>query len=271
MTLKFGVDEYYSKNFVLNEDGLKSFQKLIDNAAQRFPAPAEVVYTVMTSDFRYFETNRIEDVLHDQAVQDLSIIQIIMESVFIEEPLRIEGDIMHTSKRENWNIRVIFTLRHRGTWEIQPDRINLRIVSEDRKWAEDYIDKFEDEIYKLRPGARTPVMIFWLFAIPLFFLIRDFVTTNGANAYATSEPFLTYSYYGAILASIIMVTGGISLSIFKWNPQIVRLLFGPMSGFGWGESRVEFEAFDSFRHFVLWLCGGIFLLVIFAAIKFTMN
>ena len=271
MTLKFGVDEYYSKNFVLTEDGLKSFQKLIENAAQRFPAPAEVVYTVLTSDFRYFESKRIEDVLHDPAVQDLGILQIVMDADFIEDLPRIEGDIIHKGKRENWNVRVAFSLRHRGFWEMIPDRVNLKITSEDRKWADDYIDKFEDEIHKLQPGARTPVMIFWLFAIPLFFLVKDFVNTGIPNAYAMSEPFLTYFYYGAILASIVMVAGGISLSIFKYNPQFMRLMFGPMSGFGWGGSRFEFEAFDKFRQFVLWVCGGVFLLVMFAAVKFTMS
>jgi len=271
MTLNFGVDEYYSKNFVLTEDGLKSFQKLIENAAQRFPAPAEVVYTVTTSDFRYFETKRIEDVLTDPAVQDQGILQIVMEADFIEGLPRIEGEVIHKGTRENWNVRVTFSLRHRGFWEMIPDRISLKITSEDRKWADDYIDKFEDEIHKLQPGTRTPVMIFWLFAIPLFFLIRDFITTSGANAYAMSQPVLTYYYYGAILASIVMVAGGIALSIFKYNPQFMRLMFGPMSGFGWGGSRVEFEAVNSFRNFVLWVCGGMFLLVIFAAVKFTMG
>ena len=271
MTLKFGVDEYYSRNFILTEDGLKSFQKLIENAAQRFPAPAEVVYIVLTSDFRYFETKRIDDVLHDPAVEELGILQIIMEADFIEELPRIQGEVIHKGTREDWNIRVIFSIRHRSFWEMHADRIQLRVTSEDRKWANDYIDKFEGEIHRLQSGMRTPVMLFWLFAIPLFFLIRDLIRTNGANAYAMSEPFLTYSYYGAILASTVMVLGGISRSVFKYNPQFMRLMFGPMSGFGWGGSRFEFEAFDKFRQFVFWVCGILFLLVMFAAVKFTMN
>jgi hypothetical protein len=46
MKITHGVDEVYYKSFILTEDGLKGFHKILENAAQRFPAPAEIVYTV---------------------------------------------------------------------------------------------------------------------------------------------------------------------------------------------------------------------------------
>jgi hypothetical protein len=271
MTITHGVDEVYYRSFVLSEDGLKEFHKLMENAAQRFPAPAEIVYTVVTSDFRYFETRRLEDVLHDPDVQDKSIIQLTMEAGFVEGLPRIEGDVIQKGTRENWNVHLMFTLRQRGLWESQPDKISLRVTSEERKWAYDYIDRFEQQIYRLPSGGRTPLMLFWLFAIPFFILVNALITQGGQDVPWLTESLPRYSFYTVTLVSMFMVSIGVSLSLFKFNPQILRLLFGPVSGFVWGEGQGENEAFEKFRHFALWVFGILFILVMLASVKFRIG
>lgn len=271
MKITHGVDEVYYKSFILTEDGLKGFHKILENAAQRFPAPAEIVYTVTTSDYRYFETQRLEDVLHDPDVQEKSILQLTMEADFVEESPRIEGEIIHKGTRENWNIRLIFTLRQRGSWDAFHDKISLRVTSEERKWAYDYIDRFEEQIYTLPAGNRTPVMLLWLFAIPLSILVSAFLFPDGQNVPWLAEPFPRYSYFAAILVSATMMATGISLSWFKFNPQIMRMLFGPMSAFAWGGGQEEYEMYEKFRHFALWFFGILFIIVLFASVKFRVG
>ncbi|MBI3161988.1 MAG: hypothetical protein HYZ23_05745, partial [Chloroflexi bacterium] len=124
MSLKTGVDETYYRSFVLDENGLREFQKMMGNAAQRFPAPAEVTYTIVTSDFRYFETMRFEDILHDLEGQKKGIIQIAMRAGFVEEPPRIEGDIVR-EPRGNWNISLNFNIVQKDFWDRDSDRISL--------------------------------------------------------------------------------------------------------------------------------------------------
>ncbi|MDP1547572.1 MAG: hypothetical protein Q8L87_16310 [Anaerolineales bacterium] len=265
MKITHGVDEYFHKNFILTEDGLKEFSKTLENAAQRFPAPAEVLYTVLTSDFRYFETARIEDVLHDPDAQEKGILQLSMEADFVEDLPRIEGDVIHKGTRDNWNIRLMFSLRRRGFWDAAQDKITLKVTSEERKWAYDYIDRFEEQIYKLQPGNRTPVMLLWLFVIPLFLLIYAYLTQHGQNPTWLEGAISRYTYYAITLFSTLMALGGMAVSIFKFNPQGMRILFGPMSGFLWGVGMEEYELFEKFRHSVLWVIGIIFLAIVFAS------
>jgi len=86
-----------------------------------------------------------------------------------------------------------------------------------------------------------------------------------------SEPFLFYAYYGSIFISMLMVVIGVSLSLFRYNPQMLRFLFGPISTFAWGESKAEYDAVEKFRQTVLWIIGLVFLLVMFSAVKFAMG
>lgn len=271
MKLTHGVDESFYRNFILTEDGLKGFTKILENAAQRFPAPAEVVYTVVTSDLRYFETSRVEDVLHDPAVQENSVVQLTMEAGFVEQPQRIEENVIHKGTRENWYIRLMFTLRRRGFWDAAQDRIQLRVSSEERKWANDYIDRFEEQIYKLPAGNRTPVMLLWLFAAPLFLLISAYFTQTGQNPAWLANPFPRYAYYAMIIFSALMVAGGISASIFQFYPQGLRVFFGPLSAFVWGGGQREYELFEKFRNIVLWFLGIVFLIVVAASANFAFN
>jgi len=204
-------------------------------------------------------------------VQDRSILQLTMEADFVEGLPHIEGEVIHKGKRENWNIRVMFTLRQRGFWEMLYDKISLRVTSEERKWANDYVDRFEEQIHKLPSGSRTPTMLFWLYVLPLSIFVRDLLVTGNRNAYAMREPFLFYIYYGTIFISIVMVAIGVSLSLFRYNPQLLRFLFGPISNFAWGEGKVEYDAIEKFRQMALWIIGFVFLLVMFSAVKFVMG
>jgi hypothetical protein len=269
MALTTGVEETYYKSFMLTESGLKEFHKIMENAAQRFPAPAEVVYTIVTSDFRYFETKRIEDVLHDLEVQKRSIIQLIIQADFVEQPHRIEGDIIHKGTRENWNIRLIFSIVQKDTWDTYHDKISVRVTSEERKWASDYIDRLEDQIYKTPKGHRSSDIIFWLFAIPLSILSATYLSHIITPKPWLAEPFARIWLFAYTLASIFMISVGAARTFFNYNPYGFRMLFGPESSFVWGRGKVNFEEREQTRQYAFLVVGFIFLILLLASINFA--
>jgi hypothetical protein len=271
MSLTTGVEETYYKSFVLTESGLKEFHKIMENAAQRFPEPAEVVYTVVTSDFRYFETKRIEDVLHDLDVQKRSIIQLAVEAGFIEQPSHIEGDIIHKETREHWNIRLIFSIVQKDLWDTYHDKISIRVISEDRKWASDYIDRLEDQVYRTPKGNHAPDIIFWLFAIPLSVLTATYVSHILIPKPWLAESSTRLWFFACTLASVFMVGVGIARTFFSYNPHSLRMLFGPESGFVWGQGQVNFEEREKIKQYAFWVIGGIFLYFLFVSMKFAVR
>jgi len=255
---------------MLTEDGLKRFHKIMENAAQRFPAPAELVYTIVTSDFRYFETTRLEDVTHDLDVQKKNIIQLIMEAQFADPNARIEGDAVKPPL-ENWNIRVIFSILQKGPWETRQDKINLRVRSEDRKWTSDYIDRLEDLIYETPRGQRTPTAIFWLFALPLIFLARTFFIQLHTPAPWYLEPggriiFFTYAATCALMTFI-----GFAVDMLGYNPYAYRILFGPDSSFVWGQGRADHEAREYARLISMVVVGVAFILLLLVSVGYAVN
>jgi hypothetical protein len=270
MALLTGVDETYYKTFVLTEDGLKNFHKVMENAAQRFPAPAELVYTIVTSDFRYFETKRLEEVTHDLDVQKKNIIQLSMESQFSDPNARIEGDTVKPPLEE-WNVRVVFNILQKGTWDTRVDKISLRVRSEDRKWASDYINKLEDLIYELPRGERTPTIIFWLFAVPLFFFVKTLITQLTAPANWFQQPggrflFLTYA---AVCAGMMLI--GFAVDFLGYSPYGYRLLFGPDSRFIWGQGKVDHEAREYARQISMLVVGVMFILLLLISIGYAVR
>jgi hypothetical protein len=243
----------------------------MENAAQRFPAPSEVVYTIVTSDFRYFETKRIEDVLHDLEVQKRNIIQLAIEAGFVEQPHRIEGDIIHKGTRENWNIRLIFSIVQKDVWYTHHDKISIRVTSEDRKWASDYIDRLEEQVYKTQKGNRSPDIIFWLFIIPLSVLSATYLSHIITPRPWLTEPSARLGFLAYILASMLMVLVGAARTFFSYNPHGLRMLFGPESSFAWGRGKVNFEEREQIKQYAFWVVGSIFLYLLFISIRFAIK
>ncbi len=270
MALTNGVEETYYKSFVLTEDGLKEFRKIMENAVQRFPAPAELAYTIVTSDFRYFDAKRIEDATHDLEVQRQNIIQLTLEAKFSEQPLQIEGDLIKTPP-ENWNIRVIFSIPQKNFWDTHTDKISLRVKSEDRKWAADYIDRLEELIYKVPRGNRAPTLIFFLFAIPLFILAK----TCFAQINSPSPWFLPLSgrimFYAYMAASAFMALIGVAVDSLGYTPYAFRVLFGPDSSFVWGQGKVNHEAREQARQVALWAVGIAFIFFLFISVNYAVR
>jgi len=271
MALTNGVEETYYKSFVLTEDGLKEFQKLMENAAQRFPAPAEVVYTIVTSDFRYFETKRIEDVLHDLEVQKRNVIQLLIQADFVEQLSRIEGDIIQKGTRENWHIRINFSIVQKDFWDTYSDKISIRVQSEDRKWDTDYIDRLEELIHKTPRGHRSPDIIFWLYAIPSTILGATYASHLISPRPWLTEPFTRLFFLSYTMASILMVVVGVARTSFNYNPYGLRILFGPESSFVWGQGKVNHDEREQIRQYAFWAIGIVFLLFLFTSIKFAIR
>lgn len=266
-----GVEETYFKTFILTEDGLRGFHKTLENAARYFPAPAEVIYTIVTSNYRYFETTRLEEVLHDLEVQDRHIIQLIADADFVQQPDRVVDGIVHKGTRENWNVRVTFTMGYRGLWDTRHDRISLRVQSEDRQWAADIIDRLEDQIYSLPAGNRSPNLIFWLFGLPLFVLVKGYLAHIGDLKAWLATPFEQYSFYAYAVLSALTVMIGTANRFFNFNPFAFRRLFGPESSFAWGQGKFDFEVRERLRHLTLILLGIAFLFFLFVSLKFSIQ
>ncbi|MDD2921064.1 MAG: hypothetical protein PHQ36_02165 [Anaerolineales bacterium] len=270
MTLTNGVEETYYKSFILTEDGLKEFQRIMENAVQRFPAPAELTYTIVTSDFRYFETKRIEDATHDLEVQKQNIVQVALEAKFIEQPLSIEENIIKTTP-DNWNIRVMFSIPQKEFWDTRADKISLRVKSEDRKWANDYIDRFEDLVYKTPKGNRTPTMIFFLFAAPLFIFAKTyFEQINHPAAWYLSVGGRVM-FYAYAAASALMALIGVAVDAFGYSPYAFRVLFGPESSFVWGQGKVNHEAREYARQITMWVVGIVFIIFLLVSVNYAVR
>lgn len=268
MTLTNGVDETYYKNFVLTEEGLKDFQKVLENASQRFPAPAEVTYRVYTSSFRYFETRRIEDVLHDLEVQRESVIHLVLQADFIEQPDRIEDNTIQKG-RDNWLVRVSFIILQKGFWDTYNDKIIVRVQSEDRKWATDYIDRIEELVQKTPTGNRSPNIILWLYAIPLSILVSTYLSHLAKPKPWLSETTWLVLFILEVLVCLLMALTGLGRSVFGYNPYGFRIFFGPNSNFVWGVGKEDYELNEKIRQGTFWTVGVIFLFVLFTSIQFA--
>ena len=271
MPLTAGVEETYYKSFVLTEEGLKEFHKLMENAAQRFPAPAEVVYTIVTSDFRHFETHRIEEVLYDLDVQKKHIIQLIITADFIEQPHRIEGDVIQKGTRENWYVRVNFNIVQKEFWDTYYDKISIRVVSEDRKWANDYINRLEELIYKTPRGHRSADIIFWLFGIPATILSATYIGHLISPKPWLMEPFTRLFYILYTLATMAVVLVGAGRSMLNYNPYGLRIFFGPESSFSWGYGKAVYEDREQMRQYAFWVVGVSFILILLVSIQFALR
>lgn len=270
MSLTTGVEETYYKNFVLTENGLKEFHKMMGNAAQRFPASAELVYTIVNSDFRYFQTRRFEDVTHDMDVQKKNIIQLVMEAQFADQNAHVEGEVVKPPS-EDWNIRVIFSIPQKSFWDARQDKINLRVKSEDRKWSADYIDRLEELIYNIPRGSRTPTIIFWLFIIPLVFMIKAYMTQLVTPANWFTSPVGRVMFFAYAFVSAFMVLSGIVVDFFGYKPSAFRVLFGPESGFVWGQGKVDHEAREQARQIVMWVMGSAFIVFLLISINYAIR
>jgi hypothetical protein len=226
------------------------------------------VYTVVNSDFRYFQTRRLEDVTHDMDVQKKSIIQIIMEAQFVDQNARIEGEEVKLPP-ENWNIRVSFNILQKSLWDTRADKISLRVKAEDRKWASDYIDKFENLIYNIPRGNRTPTVIFWLFVVPLFFLLKAYVAQLNTPADWFIADAGRYAFYSIAALCALMTFVGVMVDFFGFRPYAYRILFGADSGFVWGQGREEHEALEHARQIAMWTVGAGFIFLLLVSLRYA--
>ncbi len=271
MKLTHGVDEVYYKEFIVDEAVLRDFHKTLENAAQRFPAPAEIVFTIGTDDYRYFQTRRLEDVLHDLDVQKKRMVYLSMEAGFEDQNPRLKEDVLHEGRSDEWRIRVAFQIVPKGFWATRRDKVLLLVSSEDRKWASDYIDRFEEKIYNLPRPHRAPTLLFWLFMFPLLILGRSIYIhhANINGLLTTGWDFFLFA--AAAITALGMTLAGLATSFFGYRPYIIRLFFGPDTAFLWGEAKADHEDREKFRHRVFWYVMLAFLATLFISMTFAMR
>jgi hypothetical protein len=112
-------------------------------------------------------------------------------------------------------------------------------------------------------------MIFWLFAIPLFSLLRTFFVHIGDFNAWLAAPLERYAFFAYILVSALMIFMGVASRFFGYNPSPLRRLLGPESAFVWGEGKDEFERQEKVRHYTLLVLGVTFIFFMIVSINFA--
>jgi hypothetical protein len=159
----------------------------------------------------------------------------------------------------------------KGSWTTRRDKISLIISSEDRKWAGDYIDRFEELIYKMKRAHQAPALVFWLFLFPLIIMGRSLYMNFAHIQNLLSTGADVFFFSAAALSSLTMAWFGMASNLFGYRPYIIRFFFGPDTGFQWGEAGAEYEEREKFRQRVFLYTVVEFVIVLIVSMYFAMK
>ena len=257
MELTSGLSKRYKKAFVVDEDGIRRIQAVLEKAAKDLPDTPAVVFHVERDDDRYYETTDISDVLADP---NISGKRITMLGIGLRRPAKPEPQ--YRPDRDD-----VAQVTFRAADDDRPfpfrNRVSVRITTDDKNWALLLADELQPQVERTFRAKASPRWVLALFALPFVVAIGKLV-------------FLKASLTSELWVNVIMLPIAIGFLFYAMSrlmgpPQWFSKIFGPESVFLWGEEGQAYPEREQTRRNVFWGVVVAFLVTFAASIVFAVT
>jgi hypothetical protein len=262
MNLTSGISKRFKKPFVLDEDSLRRFHAIIEKSATDLSFSTKVVFHVEREDYRYYETDNIEEIFSDPNIIGKRINELSVEL----HPENAENtairhiyhsDIVY-ARLPDWTVMIVYSLREKDISFPNPDMVRLRIATHDKNWALLLADEIEPQIQRTFKAKQTPRWLLWLFVVPFLFLLANPIHNVAA-------PYRKNDISTFLLA--LLVVASLMIFVFRHNiATFVTRFLGPESVFLWGEEAQSYSSREQVRRSILWGVIVAFLVSFFASL-----
>lgn len=235
LRLRSGTELTSERAFLVDQDALRRISTVLERASQTSKIPCALIYTVFRKDKRYYETTSIDEVLADPNLRDKRITTLRLE-------LRVtDAKLLADPRRYDKIAWVNFDMNH-------PTDIKTFVSGEDKSWSLDLSDQLEPQVARTFNDSGTPV---WLIAIAALVLValayraKTFLP-DSSMVRQVSDILLNYLTFSMLF--------GLTIGTYKtWrgSDQFV-MLFGPTSGFLWGDFGKTLQDWASLQNNVFW-------------------
>lgn len=232
-----GISKTWKTQFHISTDSLIRIGAELEKASKQLNVPTKVVFRVVRSDDRFYETTDVDHVINDPNGPGREITALTIE-LRIAEPSKV---------RDPWESASYVWLITNST---DSKKTQLTVRHEDRTWALMTADALVAQIDRLEPAARLSKAAPWLSILlasaTLWFVHRTLkLNFSDRRAVRFSIDFLEVASFAAIAVLIMAVIAGENSSTFQ-------LMFGPESAYRWGEANKALVDRETIRANVFW-------------------
>ncbi len=223
------------ESFIVEQDDLYRIINILEKYQKISSIDSMLVYHVLRKDKRFYETTNIDDVFLDPNIENKEIIQLIIELRIIDtEQLRFP-------KSETYITKIDFN-------NISKAKITMSVLGNDRGWALKLSDDLEPQIKRVINNKKTP---FWLIIVIILFIF-DMIETikfkyvKNIRIRNFIDMFSNSTFVGFLVIWLVLN------HLFFKEYEILIKLFGPVSGFAWGEFKKVITELETTRNNVFW-------------------
>lgn len=239
MSLSSGIAKRFKQLFVLDDDGLRRIEGILNKAAQSYSEPLKVTYHVEREDDRFFETHELDDVLADPNVRGRRIKLIGIE---LRKVSSLQGD------DEKGEGRVALIVFDKDEPPFQEPDIRVRISSPDKTWALMLADEVEPQLTRLFKIKRFPIWVFYLFA-PIFGL----VVYRSSVYFGNASPRTVLHGLLGIATFALGVIGTRAYGRLSENKSWLAKHFAAEPIFLWGEEVTAYNERETIKKNIFWV------------------
>lgn len=252
LKIRSGISKVYKEAIQVSEDDLRRIYAELEKSCKNLSIPSKVVFHISREDEKYYETTSIEEVLSDPNVIGSKIEYLRLE-------LRIiEPELVRDPWESIWLAKVEFS--RTGT-----NHVGIKISHPDKNWSLLLADNLNSQVKRTFHTKSTPTWLVIALILALYFL--GYRLKTSAKKFEVGN-FLFSAIYNP------MVFGAVATWLFiGWdaisNSEIYITLFGPESGFLWGDAKTAVLHNESIRSNIFWVVVIGFPLAIAANVAST--
>lgn len=239
MKLRSGLAKHLNKPFVVHEDALIRIKNALEKASGNLEKKTRIVFRVFREDDRFYETEKLEEVLEDPNTNKKKIIT-------------LEVDLVDEEDSDNWIAKVEFIAERRlNFFYSERDEIHVKISGNDKKWSLILADDLEPQVERVVNKSKIPRWPIWGVAVCLVYLLYRF--SMWFETWMTGNP-VEEAYKGQYFSFAIFAICAIPFVLSQYMRSIaVNKLLGPEAVFLWGQQEVEFQNRERIRDNFYWV------------------
>lgn len=238
MSLSSGITKRYKQLFLLDEDGLRRIEAVLNKASTTSVDKLKIIYHVEREDDRFYQTHEISEVLADPNVPTKSIRLVAIE---------LRKEEVSDSNKTNEKDPVVTIIFNKDKPPFQSPEVRLRISCPDKTWALMLADELEPQITRLFKIKKFPFWSFYLFT-PLFGLLSYRLSTYLEYTFTEN---INHTLAGALLYLLILW----AISVYnKFADKRLRITncFHSEPSFMWGEEVAVYQSKERLKNNLFW-------------------
>lgn len=237
LRLRSGTELISERAFLVDQDALRRISTVMDRAAQTSKVPCALVYTVFRKDKRYYETTSIEEVLTEPNLREKRVTTIRLE-LRVTDPKLLSDP--RTSDKLAW---VNFDMSS------SPPDVRTFVSGEDKSWSLALSDELEPQLARTFNESGTPLWLVALATLVLAALAYRAKTLLPAPSMTRQVFDILLNYY-----TFSMLFGLAIGTYSRWrNSDQFVMLFGPTSGFLWGDFGKTLQDWANLQNNIFWV------------------